>query len=110
MDGFAFEDVVAGGGGLGDVGGDGRGRWRRGPGGGDVVDADVFDDVHADGCDAGRGGGYREAGEGGHDEAGGGLDCFGLFGDADEEADAGAFGSGGVGAGGLGEDDAGFAR
>jgi hypothetical protein len=61
--------------------------------------------MHADGCDTGGCRGEREAGERRHDEAGGSFD---LFGDADEEAYAWTQGSG-VGVGGLGDDDAGFA-
>jgi hypothetical protein len=106
VDGCAFGDAVAGGGRLGDDGGAccyvGLG-YDSGCGDGECVD--VFDDAYADGCYAGGGGGEREAGEGGHDEAGGW--CVDLFGFADEEADAGAQGAG-VGVGGLGDDDAGF--
>ena len=112
MDGFAFEDVVAGSGGLGDDGGDRREGGSGGSGFGDGEGVDVLYEAHADGSDAGGGSGEREAGEGRHDEAGGGCwGCggFDLFGDTDEEADAGALGGGNVGARGLGEDDAGFA-
>jgi len=63
--------------------------------------------VEADGCGSGGGAGEGEAGEGGHDEGFGGVACFGV---AEEEADAGAVDSDGVGARGLGDDDAGFAR
>ena len=62
--------------------------------------------MEAGGCGAGSGSGQGEAGEGGHDE---GLRRGGLFGVAEEEADAWAVDSNGVGGGGLGDDDAGFA-
>src|SRR5271168_2194556 len=72
VDGCAFVDAVTGGGRLRDDGGAscyvGLG-YDSGCGDGECVD--VFDDAYADGCYAGGGGGEREAGEGGHDEAGG---------------------------------------
>jgi hypothetical protein len=60
--------------------------------------------------EAGRGGACdgsseSEAGERGHKK---GIGRFGLFGLAEQEADAGAVDAGGVGGRGLGDDDAGL--
>ena len=113
MDCLACEDAVSGGGGLGDDGGYGGSSGFGGSGFGDGEGVDVFDDAHTDGSDAGGGGWEGQASEGRHDEGGRSSWrrrwCFDLFGNTDEEADARTLGAGGVGAGGLGEDDAGFA-
>ena len=60
--------------------------------------------METDGSDAGSGRGEGEASERGHDE---GFGRIGIFGFAEEEADSRTVDTGGVGSGGLGDDDAG---
>jgi hypothetical protein len=129
--GVAFFDRVAGGRALGyhGVGGRLRGRdgWLGGGGRGGSSGCcrgcgwrgELFgaDDVEAGGGGSGGGLDEGEAGEGGHDELGGGFGVGDGFGGgigagvgqgcAEQEADARAFNSCGGGSRGLGEDDAG---
>ena len=63
--------------------------------------------METDGSDACSGRGEGEASERGHDE---GFGRLGIFGFAEEETDAGAVDTCGVGTGGLGDDDAGVSR
>jgi len=83
-------------------------RWRGcsgcGGGGNRLIQFFGRDDVKAGGGGSADGGGEREACEGWHDV---GVGRCGLFGFAEQEADARAVDTGCVGVGGLGDDDAG---